>query len=89
MRKRKSLEELQEIARKLTQDILGDYIIPEEILPNLTLGVLFRGDDRVFELYVPGEKPQDGKVITRVVVNSYTGNASPVEVFLEEKRPEK
>jgi hypothetical protein len=74
------LEELQEIARKLTFSALEAFVIPEEYRSVMTLGVFFEGDVRVFELYVPGEQPKDAKVISRARIDCRTGEGS-VEVF--------
>ncbi|MDR4467887.1 MAG: hypothetical protein MRJ68_06240 [Nitrospira sp.] len=79
--KLKRLAELEEIARKLTQTTLANYDIPEDIRQNLILGTIFDGDFRVFQLYVPGDKPEDAQVISRVRVNAFTGDAS-IDVFL-------
>lgn len=85
--KRKNLDELQEKARQLTSEALRSYEIPDEIRQNIALGVLFDGDDRVFELYIPNEIPQNGTVITRVRINSYTGEPKgAVEVFLSKRK---
>lgn len=85
--KRKSLKELEEIARIATREALEGYErIPDEARKLLTLGTRFDGDDRVFELYVPGERPEDAVVLTRVRVSAITALASPVEVFLPLKK---
>lgn len=68
----KELEELEEIARAATRKALEGYVIPEEWRKNLTQGTLFEGDDRVFELYVPGEKPENAVVISSARVNRNT-----------------
>ena len=87
MSKRIPLRELREIARRATLEALDEYErVPDEARKTLTLGTRFDGDDRIFELYVPGERPEDAVVLTRVHVNSLTGVASPVEVFLPRKK---
>lgn len=70
------LQELQEIARRHTQSELENYVIPDAIRGALALTTLFEGDDRVFVLYVPGERRDDARVIARATVNSLTGAAS-------------
>ncbi|MFT3799753.1 MAG: hypothetical protein QM766_00905 [Burkholderiaceae bacterium] len=60
----KELDELQEIARLATRDALESYAIPEQWKNQLVLGCLFDGDYRVFELYIPGERPKDAIVIS-------------------------
>jgi hypothetical protein len=75
--KRKELDELQEIARVATRAALEAYEpIPPEWEKNLTLGTLFEGDDRVFELYVAGERPRDAIVLTSARVNRLTRSVS-------------
>ena len=73
------LDQLQERARLMTLEALDCYVIPDEIRPNLTLGVQFDGDFRVFELYVPGEKPSDAKVVSRTRLDTFSGEGA-VEV---------
>lgn len=68
----KELEILEEIARIATREALKDYIIPEEWVKNLVKGTLFKGNERVFELYVPGAKPEDAIVISSARVNRDT-----------------
>jgi len=85
MNKSISLEKLQERARLMTLAELEHYIIPEEIRRNLILGVQFDEDYRIFELYVPGEKPSDACVISRARLNVYSGEGL-VEVFGLEKK---
>lgn len=75
-----SLDQLQERARLMTLQQLDRYVIPDEVRSSLTLGVQFEGDTRVFELYVPGERPSDAKVISRVRLNIYSGEGD-VEVL--------
>jgi hypothetical protein len=66
------LDQLQEIARVATRKALEGYVLPESWRTNLTLGTEFRGDERVFELYVAGERPQDAIVIASATVNRRT-----------------
>ncbi|WOB06856.1 hypothetical protein [Piscinibacter gummiphilus] len=73
MAKRKELDELQELARKATRSALENYEpIPEEWSQNLTLGTLFDGEDRIFELYVASERPSDAIVLASTRVNRIT-----------------
>lgn len=77
MGKRKELDELQEMARIATRAALEEYEpIPPEWQKNLTLGTLFDGDDRIFELYVAGERPNDAIVLTSARVNRATRTVS-------------
>ena len=81
-RSKKTLEELQEIARVATREALRDFPELRRFLPDLVLGVIIDGDDRVFELYIPGDRPEDACVISSVRVNSYSGE-SALEIFQE------
>jgi len=66
----KELDQLQELARIATRKALEEYEqIPKEWEANLTLGTLFDGDDRIFELYVAADKPKDAIVISSARVN--------------------
>lgn len=85
--KPKRLEELQEIARKLTFSALEAFVIPEEYRATMTLGVFFEGDVRVFELYVPGEQPKDAKIISRARIDARTGEGSVEVIGLALKSP--
>jgi hypothetical protein len=81
----KELNELQEIARAATKDALKNYERPpKEWEELLTLGTLFDGDDRIFELYVPGERPADAIVISSARVNRHT---RAVSVQISNLRP--
>lgn len=85
--KRKELDDLQEIARVATRAALKAYEpIPPEWEKRLTLGTLFEGDDRVFELYVAGERPRDAIVLTSARVNRLTQSVS---VQITNLRPRK
>ena len=79
MTKQIPLDELQERARQMTLTELRKFVVPEEFKSKLTLGVQFEGDFRVFELYVPGERPSDARVISRARLNIYSGEGE-VEV---------
>jgi len=81
-KKRIALKVLQETARQLTFEGLKKFVIPQEIRNKLVLGTLFDGDTRIFELYIPGERPSDAVVISRVRVNSLSGEIEgAVEIF--------
>jgi hypothetical protein len=69
----KELDELREIAKAATHEALKSYERPSKTWEDqLTLGTVFDGDDRIFELYVPGERPADAIVISSVRVNRHT-----------------
>lgn len=78
------LEVLREKARIATREALMRCpAIPEHLRQNLTVGVQFSGETRVFELYLPGDRPEDAIVFARVTVSSATGEVGPVEVYPE------
>jgi hypothetical protein len=79
------LDELEERARRMTLAALESYVIPDEIRPTLTLGIHFEGDTRVFELYVPGEKPSDARIISRLRLNIYSGEGDVEVIGLNRK----
>ena len=73
---------LEEIARQLTFEALKGFTIPDEIRDKVTRGVMFEGIYRLFELYIPGDRPSDAVLISRVRINALSGKAEgPVEVF--------
>lgn len=68
--RQKELDVLQELARVATRSALERYEpISEEWKRTLTLGTLFDGDDRVFQLYVAKERPADAIVLASARVN--------------------
>ena len=81
----KELEELEEIARAATKRALEDYLIPDEYNGELVLGTQFKEDKRVFELYLPGDKPQDAIVISSAEVDRKTKKVFVVVTNLELK----
>jgi hypothetical protein len=85
MNRRKQLKDLQETARLKVRDALSSYELPQD-LSTLTLGCLFDGDDRIFSLYLAKERPEDAVVLAEVRVNSLTGEAGQVEVFLPRRQ---
>ncbi len=79
------LDKLQELARLATREALENYEIPDEWKERLSLGIFFEDDDRIFELYVTGDKPDDAIVISRASVNRNTKDVSVVISNLEKK----
>jgi hypothetical protein len=78
------LDVLKEKARVATREALARCPeIPERFRENLTLGVEFAGENRIFELYVAGARPEDAVVLARVEVSSITGDVGEVETFPE------
>lgn len=80
MKKLIPLNALQELARQMTFTELAHYEIPEVIRTQLMLGIQFDGAFRIFELYIPGEKPSDAQVISRARLNVNSGEGQ-VEIF--------
>jgi hypothetical protein len=76
----KSMDDLQEIARMATRSALVGYPGLRALWSELLLGVQFEGDDRIFELYLPGERPEDAQVVSQARVNALSGEVS-VAVF--------
>ena len=71
--RRSELDDLREIARVATRTALESFEpIPPEWNAQLTLGTFFDGEDRIFELYVAGERPRDAIVLTSARVNRRT-----------------
>jgi hypothetical protein len=70
----RELDQLQEIARVATRKALEGYVLPENWRPHITLGARLEGDERVFELYIAGERPQDAIVIATATVHRKTLN---------------
>ena len=79
------LDELQELARLATREALKSYDIPNEWKGRLSLNIFFEDDDRIFELCITGEKPDDETVISRARVNRNTKAVSVVISNLEKK----
>ena len=80
--RKRSLTDMEEAARAATAEALRGYPPPSgQDRDNLTLGKQLTDEEGIFELYVPGERPQDAKVISRAVVDRVTGKVA-VEVFL-------
>ncbi|WP_420129165.1 hypothetical protein [Longimicrobium sp.] len=80
----KELDELEEIARLATRKALEDYEpMPDEWAKNLVLTTIFEGDDRVFVLYVPGERRDDAIVISSARVD---GTSRSVDVSVTNLR---
>jgi len=83
------LDELEEIARVATLKALEGYPLTDEMRQNLTLGVNFEGDTRVFELYIAGERPRDALVISQTTVDRKTKRVLAIQVFNPPRRDKK
>lgn len=82
----KGVDELQELARIATRAVLATYErIPAEWEKHLTLGILFDGDDVIFELCLAAERPSDAVVISSARVNRNTKSAIVVISNLDKK----
>ena len=82
----KELNELEEIARIATRKALEDYEpVPDEWADDLVLTTIFEGDDRIFVMYVPGERREDAIVISSTRVNRKS-RAVEVSIPNREKR---
>jgi hypothetical protein len=86
MTKQIPLDELQERARQMTLRTLESYVVPDDVRSKLTLGVQFDGEIRVFELYVPGDRPVDAWVISRARLNVHSGEGTVEVLGLEKKQ---
>ena len=76
------LSEMESVAKEATYDALKACMPPpDEDKMALALGKVLTDEAGIFELYVPADRPQDAKVISRATVNRTTGEVS-VEVFL-------
>lgn len=60
-----TFDKLNEIARNHTLEALRDYEISDEVSQNLILETSFKGNNQIFELYIPGEMLEDAKVKRR------------------------
>lgn len=77
-----SLVTMEVIAKDATYSALRGYPPPSEgDRERLTLGKTLLDTTGVFELYLPGVRPADAKVISRATVDRVTGRVA-VEVFL-------
>ena len=82
----KELDVLEEVPRVATREALKDYEAPRpEWKDDLVLGTLFDGDWRVFELYVPGQRPSDAIVIASARVHRMTREVSVTVSNLQRK----
>ncbi|EIX6435702.1 hypothetical protein MKU92_004736 [Salmonella enterica] len=88
-KKRLHVSKLENIARDATRNALRkaisegkSWITPEQN-NNLTLGIFIEDDICTFELYIAADKPSEGLIISRAIIDRYTGTLTgDVEVFL-------
>jgi hypothetical protein len=77
------LAEMEPVAKEATYDALKGHVAPSgEDKRALVLGLYLTDHAGIFELYIPADKPQDARLISRVKVNRVTGGVVNVEVFL-------
>ncbi|AEV26454.1 hypothetical protein ACLSSQ_11335 [Azospira sp. APE16] len=82
----KELDKLQELARVASHKALEEYESPpKEWEANLTLGTVFDGDDRIFELYVAADNPKDTIVISSARVDRKNHSVQVVITNLKRK----
>jgi hypothetical protein len=78
-----SKKDLEARAKALTRAALEKHPrLPEDVRQQLVLGIGPEDGNMVFELYVPGERPQDAVVFARTVLNMETGEGT-VQVCTE------
>jgi hypothetical protein len=76
------LSEMESVAKEATYDALKTCMPPsDEDKKAMVLGKMLTDEAGIFELYVPADRPQDARVISRATVNRTTGEVN-VEVFL-------
>ena len=81
--KRISIDKLRGIARSATDEALSEYKdVFDKVEALLLVSEFVCGDKRVFLLYIPGDRPEDARMISRTRIDCYTGKVQ-VEVFLK------
>jgi hypothetical protein len=83
--KQMTLDQLTSIARKSVRAALSKYEVPPDFLDSVVLGTYQEGEKVIFELYEPGDSPQDAIVYTETVMNPYTGEHETRVFHLTEK----
>jgi len=74
--------EVERLAQSACKEKLQEYSISPEIKKRLVLGTTFDKEHTIFELYIPGSKPEDAQLVVSTKVNVYTGKTD-VQVFLD------
>ncbi|MEM9074258.1 MAG: hypothetical protein AAGE52_37540 [Myxococcota bacterium] len=78
-----SIAELRDRAKALVRDALSAHPpIPDGYREQLVLGMGLEGDERIFELYVPADRPEDGLLLAIAKLNVHSGEGL-VQVFPE------
>lgn len=77
----KKYDELAPIARNLFHRALLAARIEEDVWRHAILTMQISGNERVFTLILPGDRPEDAQVICRVVIDAMTGKHSTVELL--------
>lgn len=74
-----NLKQMEPIARDATKAAPSGVAIPQSVRAKLVLGQQLLDQHGVFELYVPGDRPENAKVISVATVDRLTGDVN-VEV---------
>jgi hypothetical protein len=74
-------EKMERIAQKATNKKLQGYDVNDDMWAKIVLGKRVSNNKGVFELFIPGQRPVDAKVISRATVARESGSVN-VEVFL-------
>ena len=74
-------EELAALAREQIREALkrAPPIAPE-VNARLVWGTFFEGTSLTFEIYLPGERPEDANVLASVTIDTRTGGPAPVQL---------
>jgi hypothetical protein len=79
MTKLMNLKQMEPIARDATRRALEGVELASDVRERVVLGQFLEPECGVFELYIPGARPTDARVISVARVNRRTGEVS-VEV---------
>lgn len=79
MTKLMNLKQMEPIARDATKRALEGVELAQDVRDRVVLGQFLEPEHGVFELYVPGDRPTDARVISVARVNRETGEVN-VEV---------
>lgn len=81
MKRKLSLAEMEPIAQEATRKALKDRDIPESQWKEIVLGKGYDGEYGIFELYIPGSKPEDAQIISETKVHRISGEVD-VNIFI-------
>lgn len=74
--KKINLIEAEEIAKGLIKQNLVNYELSEETKRRLVLGTVIEEDRFVFELYIPGNLPEEAIIFLTATINRIDGSSS-------------